>query len=117
MAEQQLNWHRVAVSEAELPWNAEGLCVVEAGGKKITMANQSGVLFAMAHKCPHAGGLLVEGRINQQGCIVCPLHRYSFHLKTGFNTSGEGFFLKTYPIEQRVDGIYVGLKASGLFSF
>lgn len=117
MADEKLNWYRIAVSLSELVWNDAGLCVAEADGKKITLANQAGVIYAFAYKCPHAGGILVEGRINQQGCIVCPLHRYSFHLKTGFNTSGEGFYLKIFPVEHREEGIFVGLKAPGLFSF
>lgn len=117
MASEKLNWHRIAVAVSEIPWNMEGLCVMEVAGKKITLANHAGILYATAYKCPHAGGILSAGKINQQGCIVCPLHRYSFHLKTGINTSGEGFFLKTYPVEQRTDGIYVGFKTSGFFSF
>ena len=44
------------------------------------------------------------------GNIVCPLHRYKFNLETGRNVTGEGYFLKTYPVESRPDGIYVGFK-------
>jgi hypothetical protein len=30
-------------------------------------------------------------------------------MENGRNTSGEGYYLKTYPIEIREDGIYIGL--------
>ena len=43
------------------------------------------------------------------GNIVCPLHRYKFSIKNGRNTSGEGYFLKTFAIEVREDGIFVGI--------
>ena len=33
----------------------------------------------------------------------------------GRNTSGEGYFLKAYPIETRADGIYIGLEESSFF--
>jgi 3-phenylpropionate/trans-cinnamate dioxygenase ferredoxin subunit len=41
---------------------------------------------------------------------VCPLHRYRFSLANGRNTSGEGYFLKTYPVKEDDDGVWVGLE-------
>jgi 3-phenylpropionate/trans-cinnamate dioxygenase ferredoxin subunit len=58
-----------------------------------------------------------NGFIDPLGNIVCPLHRYKFSMETGRNTSGEGYFLKTYPIELREDGIYAGIEESSPFSF
>lgn len=117
MGEKQLKWIRVAVSENEFQWNENGLCIIVANRKKITLALYNSILYAFAYKCPHAGGILAEGKIAANGCITCPLHRYSFHLKSGFNTSGEGYFLKTYPVQQKEDGIYVGFTDESLFSF
>ncbi len=116
MQQKQLKWIRIAVSENELQWNENGICIIEANNKKITIAFFNDVLYAFAHKCPHAGGILGEGKITGNGCIVCPLHRYSFHLKSGFTTSGEGYFLKTYQIEKREDGIYLGFPNESWFS-
>ena len=48
------------------------------------------------------------------GNIVCPLHRYKFSLTNGRNTSGEGFYMKTFPVEMREEGLYVGLETGGL---
>jgi 3-phenylpropionate/trans-cinnamate dioxygenase ferredoxin subunit len=28
-------------------------------------------------------------------------------MKNGRNTTGEGYFLKTYPVEQRQEGIFI----------
>jgi len=90
---------------------------IEAGGKKMCLAKFEGNLFACAHKCPHAGGLMEEGWVDATGNIVCPLHRYKFSLEKGRNVSGEGYFLKTYPIEERPDGIYVGIETGGFFNW
>jgi 3-phenylpropionate/trans-cinnamate dioxygenase ferredoxin subunit len=72
-------------------------------------------LKACAAKCPHAGARMAEGYIDALGNIVCPLHRYKFSLSGGRNVSGEGYFLKTYAVEERADGIYVGIEEKNGF--
>jgi 3-phenylpropionate/trans-cinnamate dioxygenase ferredoxin subunit len=80
-----------------------------AGEKKLTLGRHNGRVFAFAHKCPHASGIMADGYINAAGQVTCPLHRYRFSMENGRNTSGEGYFLKTYPVEMREDGVYVGI--------
>lgn len=99
--------YRIAESLAEINFNKNGLALVEVGGKTITLAHHNDQIFACAHKCPHAGGILAEGYLDAIGNIVCPLHRYKFSLQNGRNTSGEGYYLKTYLIEIFNDGIFV----------
>ncbi len=112
-----LVWHKIALSLAEIPFGENGLAELEAGGKKICMASGTAGIRACAAKCPHAGGSMAGGWIDALGNIVCPLHRYKFSLQNGRNVSGEGYFLKNYPVEVREDGIYVGIEEkSGLFS-
>ena len=36
-----------------------------------------------------------------------------FNLKNGRDANGEGYSLKTYPVERRSDGIFVGLEEAG----
>ncbi|HVX48937.1 MAG TPA: Rieske 2Fe-2S domain-containing protein [Chitinophagaceae bacterium] len=108
-------WHKIAQHPGELLFNASGLTIAEAGGKKITIAKVNNIFFACAHKCPHASGILADGFIDAAGNIVCPLHRYKFNLSNGRNVTGEGYYLKTYPVEVREDGIYVGFEEKKLF--
>jgi len=110
-------WHKIASALAELDFGRDNLLVAEADGKKITLANTPAGLFACAHKCPHAGGIMADGFVDALGNIVCPLHRYKFSLANGRNTTGEGYYLKTYPVELRPDGVYVGLEEKGLFGW
>lgn len=64
-------WHKIAEHEAELPWQENNLCLVEAGGKTVTLARHNGQLFSCAHKCPHASGILADGYINAAGQVTC----------------------------------------------
>lgn len=103
-------WHKIAESKAELFSGKDNNIVeLEVDGKKICLVNDQESLHGCFAKCPHAGGKMAEGYIDALGNIVCPLHRYKFNLKNGRNTSGEGYFLKTYPIEEREEGIFVGI--------
>ncbi len=66
-------------------------------------------LFAFADKCPHASGKFCEGWTDAQGMLVCPLHKYRFDPSNGRNISGEGYKLKTFPVEVKGESIYIGL--------
>lgn len=116
MAEKQYNWHKIAEGAAELPMSERHIAVVEVKGKKICVGQYQQEWFGFAYKCPHAGGIMADGYIDSVGNVVCPLHRYKFSVKNGRNTSGEGYYLKTYPIEQREDGLFVGLPDNGIFN-
>ncbi len=103
------HWFKIALSVAEINWQENNLAIVEINGKIITLANHQEKVFAVAYKCPHASAVMAEGYIDGVGNIVCPLHRFKFSLDKGRNVSGEGYYLKTFPIEHRKDGIYVCL--------
>ena len=78
--------------------------------KKICVARTSEGFFATNDKCPHNGASLGNGFCTAEGSIVCPVHRYSFDLKTGRATSGGGDFLQTYSLEIRDDGVFIGFR-------
>jgi nitrite reductase/ring-hydroxylating ferredoxin subunit len=117
MADKNHTWHKIAGSLAEMAFSAEGFAEVEVEGKTICITLHNESLYACAPKCPHAGGIMSEGYLDAMGNIVCPVHRYKFSLETGRNVSGEGYHLKTFPVELREDGVFVGIPASGLFSW
>jgi nitrite reductase/ring-hydroxylating ferredoxin subunit len=102
-------WHKIAGNISEINFNANGLAELEINGKTICLAKHNNQLFACTQKCPHAGGILADGYIDSVGNIVCPVHRYKFNPQNGRNISGEGYFLKTYPIEEREEGIFIAL--------
>ena len=117
MSEKKYHGHKIADSIGAIPWKENRLAIVEVDGKTITLSQFEGQVHACAHKCPHAGGVMANGFIDATGNIVCPLHRYRFKLENGRNTSGEGYYLKTYPIETRSDGLYLGILAGGFLNW
>lgn len=98
---------KIATHLSEISFPANGIAVIELPDKKICVARYKEELFAFAYKCPHAGGILAEGHMDALGCVVCPLHQYRFDIRNGRNVSGEGFFLKRWPVRVEDDGIYV----------
>lgn len=113
----KITWHKIVDDINMLTFNSSGMCMTTVEGKKVTLIKYKSELFATAQICPHAGGVMADGFVDATGCVVCPLHRYRFDLKNGRNTSGEGYYLKTYPVEIRPDGVYLGLAESNFFDF
>jgi 3-phenylpropionate/trans-cinnamate dioxygenase ferredoxin subunit len=109
----QYNWYKVAESENELPFAPNGIAVVTLNSKKICIARCQDKLFAFTYTCPHSGGILAEGCLNDRGIIVCPVHGYKFNIQNGHNTSGEGYFLKHWLVEKQEDGVYVAQEENG----
>jgi 3-phenylpropionate/trans-cinnamate dioxygenase ferredoxin subunit len=117
MSEKKYQWFKLADTPRELPWQANSMCIVSANGKTLTLAKHNDQLFGFAHKCPHASGIMADGFLDALGNVVCPLHRYKFNMQNGRNVTGEGYYLKTYPVETREDGLYIGFETGGFFSF
>jgi 3-phenylpropionate/trans-cinnamate dioxygenase ferredoxin subunit len=102
-------WLRIAGTVDELPFGENRLCEVETAGRKFCLGRHQETIFAFAATCPHAGASFAQGTIDPLGNVVCPKHRYKFTMRNGYNCSGEGFKLKTYPVAIKADGIYIGV--------
>ncbi|WP_394822324.1 Rieske (2Fe-2S) protein [Pendulispora albinea] len=59
---------------------------------------RAGELFATQAQCPHGQGPLADGIVGAAR-VVCPLHAYTFDLRTGCVTQGACDTLRTYPVE------------------
>lgn len=64
-----------------------------ANGKILCVANVNGEICAMDNICPHWGGPLGKGRI-ENGKLVCPWHGWSFDPKTGLAPRKKGMFTR-----------------------
>ena len=115
MSATEMHWVLVTDAPLSLDWPDNQLLDLEVDGKKITLAKFKDGYFAFAQKCPHASGRMAQGYINPLGQVVCTLHRYAFDMKNGRNTTGEGYFLKTYPVELRPHGLFIGFKPNSFF--
>ncbi|MCU7844440.1 MAG: Rieske 2Fe-2S domain-containing protein [Candidatus Thiodiazotropha sp. (ex Monitilora ramsayi)] len=99
-----LVWHKV-LSKDELP---EGrVTTVTCRKKTLCMSHHEGEYGALDNKCPHQGGPLGEGSI-ENGLLRCPWHGWDYDPVTG-KAPGFDDGVQTFPVEIRDDGIYVGL--------
>ena len=110
-----MKWYKLANNEQDINISEYPVAVHEVNGKKICLTRFEGAWYAFAYKCPHASGIMADGYIDALGNVVCLVHRYKFSLKNGRNTTGEGYYLKTWPVERREDGLYVGMAESSWF--
>ncbi len=115
--EKKYRWHKIAVAFSELSFGKNDLAEIEVGEKKICIAKKGEVIRACAATCPHAGGVMSEGFLDNNGNIVCPIHRYVFSLENGRDVSGEGYFLKIYPVKIDDKGVFIGIEEGGFFSW
>lgn len=117
MPAKKFKWYKIADGLSDIAFGPNNLTEVSAGNQIICISKTSKGLQACIGKCPHAGGILSEGFIDKEENLVCPLHHYKFNLINGRNISGEGYYLKTYPLETRDDGIFIGIEEKGIFGW
>ena len=84
---------------------------INVAQKKLCLIRNEGRFYVVQNTCPHAGGILSGGWC-KNGHLVCPIHRWEYNLETGRGATGQGDYIETYPIEQRPDGLYVGIQES-----
>lgn len=102
----EIKWYRV-LGQDELP---EGrVKTVVAGHQSLAVSHFQGKYAALENKCPHQGGPLGEGQI-EDGWLRCPWHGYEYHPCSGKAPEGFGDQVPTFPVDIRADGIYVGLE-------
>lgn len=102
----EFQWHIVPVLQQELPEGSIREITVE--GRTVALLRTGHGIFAFSSRCPHAGASLCKGYVDARGQIVCAEHSYRFDPRTGRNTSGEEYRLKTYPLKVEGEMIYIG---------
>ncbi len=102
----RIRWLKVLAPD-ELP---EGrVMAVSCGRKTVCMTRHKGIYAALDNKCPHQGGPLGEGSI-ENGWLRCPWHGWDFHPLTGKPPGGYDDGVDTYKVDVRKDGVYVGCR-------
>jgi thiamine pyrophosphate-dependent acetolactate synthase large subunit-like protein/nitrite reductase/ring-hydroxylating ferredoxin subunit len=105
-ANTNLKWYRVLDSD-ELP---EGrVKTVTAGHRQLAMTHHEGQYGALDNRCPHQGGPLGEGSI-ENGYLRCPWHGWDYCPLDGKPPGGYDDGVATFPVDVRADGVYVALE-------
>ena len=86
-------------SQSELP-PAGNVCEFAAGGHAYCVANVDGTIAVLDGECPHEGGPLGEGTI-EEGRVVCPWHSYAYDVRTGAERMDPELKVRVY--ESRVE--------------
>lgn len=60
----------------------KSIVVLINDGREIALFNVDGNIYALDNACPHMGGPLGEGEL-ENGCVTCPWHGWQFDVKTG----------------------------------
>ena len=89
---------------------AEGrVTTVAAGHRSIALTRHEGRYGALDNRCPHQGGPLGEGAI-ENGWLRCPWHGWDYCPITGKAPGGhEDEGVATFPVEVRDDGVWVAV--------
>ena len=76
-------------------------------GRTLCVANVGGTIAVLDGTCPHEGGPLGEGII-EDGRVVCPWHAYSFDIRTGIAEQDPQ--LKVEVLEAKIDDAELHVK-------
>lgn len=65
------------------------------GAGRYAVGNAGGDLFAVTRRCRHLLADLAGGRIDKNGCLVCPRHGSRYDVRTGRMVRGpQGIYAK-----------------------
>jgi len=99
------NWHRVDPSDVPDEGRVRSVVV---GGRPVALTRCGQQLGALENRCPHQGGPLGEGSI-ENGWLRCPWHGYDYDPLTGTPPAGFSDGVTSFPVEERPDGVFVQL--------
>jgi nitrite reductase (NADH) small subunit len=75
----------------------EGRAFAVEGRQIAVFRLRDGSLRALDAVCPHRGGPLADGLIDDR-VVVCPLHGRTYELDSGCEVAGGGASVTTYPV-------------------
>ncbi|HYF28021.1 MAG TPA: thiamine pyrophosphate-dependent enzyme [Baekduia sp.] len=101
-----LTWYRV-LDEGDLPDGR--VRTVTAGRHAVALTHVDGRYGALDNRCPHQGGPLGEGTI-ENGLLRCPWHGYDYCPLTGASPEAFGDSVPALEVEVRDGGVWVGIE-------
>jgi pyruvate oxidase len=101
---QKTKWIKVLDNKNDLP---EGrVMTVKVENKTVCLSHHNGKFCALDNKCPHQGGPLGEGSI-ENGMLRCPWHGWDYHPCTGKPPGGFDDGVETYNVKTEADAVFV----------
>jgi len=98
-------WHPVDTTDVPDEGRVNSLVV---DGRAVALTRCGGRLGALENRCPHQGGPVGEGSI-ENGWLRCPWHGYDYDPLTGRPPEGFSDAVAAYDVEERDEGVFVRL--------
>jgi len=70
---------------------------------------KNGEFYAIENRCPHKGGVLVEGMVSGQ-YVFCPMHDWKINVTDGKVQEPDHGCVKTYNVEVKGNDVFILLK-------
>jgi nitrite reductase/ring-hydroxylating ferredoxin subunit len=68
-------------------------------GRALALVRLGERVFACLDSCPHKGGYLSEGFVSARRAeLICPWHRFRFHLESGASVTNPELVATTFPV-------------------
>ncbi len=80
--------------------------LVQAEGRSIALFRVNGAVYALDPVCPHEGGPLDEGEVEDE-TVYCPWHSYDFNLRTGECGVTPDLHATTFPVSVEGGEVFV----------
>lgn len=74
---------------------------------EFVVINKNKMYYALYNKCPHMGGSLGDGYVDESNYLTCPLHNWQFDLNTGRGPEGYDDSVPTFELVVNDDTILV----------
>jgi thiamine pyrophosphate-dependent acetolactate synthase large subunit-like protein/nitrite reductase/ring-hydroxylating ferredoxin subunit len=104
-AEAERRWVRIDPGDL-----AEGrVTIVVAENRALCVSRTAEGIGVLDNRCPHQGGPLGDGEIDENGNVICPWHGYEYDPVSGRPPAGFDDGATAYPVDEREDGVYVEL--------
>jgi len=72
---------------------------VMVGQRPLAIVRIGDRVFACLDSCPHKGGFLSEGQVSTTRAeVICPWHRFRFHLESGASVTNPELVVPTFPV-------------------
>ena len=105
--DKKIIWFKVLSNKKDL---SEGrVKTVTANHKDICLTHYKGKFSALDNHCPHQGGPLGEGSI-ENGMLRCPWHGWDYDPCTGMSPGGFDDGIETFPVKEKAGAIFVGVE-------
>jgi nitrite reductase/ring-hydroxylating ferredoxin subunit len=82
---------------------------VEVDSAGLGIFKLGGQWYAIQDFCPHRGGSLGSGELDEDGWVACPLHAWFFNIKSGESSISPTMKIKTFPCKWEQGRVFVDL--------